>query len=109
MEHEKLDRLEEKIDKITDKLSEINTVMIENTNSLIIHEKRTDLAENRLSLLEARYEESRIKETKTLSNIHNQLEPIKKHVSLVNFTIKYVVPTIAAILAFLFNYGILKF
>lgn len=109
MDKDRLDRLEDKIDKITDKLSEMNITLAENTQSLIIHEKRTDLAEKKIDLVEVRLEEQLRKDGVILQKIEDQLLPIKNHISMVSFVLKYVIPSIAAALVFLTKVGILKF
>lgn len=108
MDKDRLDRLEDKIDKIADKLSEINVTLVENTQSLIVHEKRTDLAEKKIDLVEIRLEEQIRKDLSILEKIEQQLLPIKTHVNLVNFTLKYIVPSLAAVLAFLIKLEIIK-
>lgn len=105
----KLDKLEEKIDIIVDKLHEQNVTLARNTESLILHEKRTDLAEKKLNLLEIQYKEYSTKDAVRLENIESKLEPIYKHVNIVSVVFKYVLPTMAGILGFLFKIGVIKF
>jgi chromosome segregation ATPase len=109
MEKDRLTRLEDKIDKISDKLQEINLVMVENTQSLIIHEKRTDLAEKKLSLLEDEFKEKSQEDKASIGKIETKLEPIHNHVIMVNTILKYVLPSVLAILAFLLKIGIIKY
>jgi hypothetical protein len=59
-----MDRYEEKLDKITEQISEINITLARNTVSLEEHIKRTNILENKL-------------------------EPVEKHVVMVNGVIKF--------------------
>jgi len=109
VEKDRLIRLEDKIDKISDKLQDINTVMVENTQSLIIHEKRTDLAEKKLDLLETEFKQKVNSDKDNSDKIEKKLEPIHNHVIMMNTIIKYVIPALAAVLAFLFKIGVFKY
>ncbi len=109
MDADRLIRIEEKLDKLADKLHETNIVLAENTQSLIIHEKRTDIAEQKLGLLEAEFKEHSAKDEIILESINVKLQPIYNHVTLVNLTFKYVLPSAVAVLSILFKLGILKY
>ena len=116
MDHEKLTRIEEKlnkiddkIDKIVDKIHETNIVLAENTQSLIIHEKRTDIAEAKLGILEIEFKEYAALDRNMLSELQKQIEPISKHVTIINTTVKYIIPAAAGILVFLYKIGIFKY
>lgn len=109
VDKDRLIRIEEKLDKLADKLQETNIVLAENTQSLIIHEKRTDLAETKLSLLEIHFKEYAVRDSVILREIEQKLEPISNHVNIVHVIFKYVLPSIAAILVFLYKIGILKY
>lgn len=109
---DKLNRIEEKLDKVIEKINDTNVILAKNTESLIIHERRTDIAEQKLSLLEREYHEHSAKDDIILQDISKKLEdidPIKKHVAVVNAIVKYVIPATIAILTFLFKIGILKY
>ena len=105
----RLDKLEEKIDLIVDKLHDQNVTLARNTESLILHEKRTDIAEQKLNLLENEYKEHSTRDMLRLENIESKLDPIYKHVTVVNTAFKYIIPAVAGILGFLFKIGIIKF
>jgi hypothetical protein len=109
VDKDRLIRIEDKLDKLADKLQETNIVLAENTQSLIIHEKRTDLAESKLSLLEVQFKEYAARDSVILREIEQKLEPISNHVNIVHVIFKYVLPSIAAILVFLYKIGILKY
>ena len=98
----KLEKIEEKLDLISEKLNETNAILSENTKSLIIHEKRTDLAEKKMELLERKLDAKSEKDSTVLDGIRD-------HVRLVNLVMKYVIPSIAAIVLFFYKLGILKF
>lgn len=98
----RLEKIEEKLDTITEKLNETNIILSENTKSLIIHEKRTDLAEKKMELLERKLDNKSEKDSTIL-------EGLRDHVRLVNLTLKYIIPSIGAILLFLYKLGILKY
>ena len=108
MDKDRLNRIEDKLDKISDKIEEINITMAENTKSLVIHEKRTDLAESRIALTELQLKEISTKNKIVLDNIEEKVEPIHKHVTIVNVIVKYVIPALAATLVFLFKIGVFK-
>ncbi len=109
MDKDRLERLEGKIDKISEKLSEINVTLAENTQSLIIHEKRTDLAEKKIDLVELRLNEQIQKDHLILEKIDEKIQPIQTHVNIVGAFFKYFIPGLAAMLTFLYKFGILKF
>lgn len=106
---DRLNRIEEKLDRITEKLQETNITLAENTKSLIIHEKRTDIAEQKLALFESKFTEHTLHDEVVLDAIEKKLTPIYSHVLMVNIVVKYVIPSAAAILTFLFKLGILKY
>lgn len=108
MEKDRLTRIEEKLDKISEKIEDINITMASNTQSLIIHEKRTDIAENRIALTELQLKEMSTKNKIILENIEEKIQPIYTHVTIVNVIVKYVIPSIAGVLVFLFKMDILK-
>lgn len=108
VDKDRLSRIEEKLDKLADKIEDINVTMAANTQSLIIHEKRTDIAENRIALAEIQLKEMSTKNKIILENIEEKIHPIYTHVTIVNVIIKYVIPSIAGILVFLFKMEILK-
>lgn len=104
----RLDKLEEKLDTIIEKLQDQNLTLARNTDSLVIHEKRTDLAEQKLNVLELEYKAHFNKDELVLGSIEEKLTPIYKHVTLVNAMVKYVLPAVTAVLAFLFKIGVIK-
>jgi hypothetical protein len=106
---DRLIRIEEKLDKLSDRLHETNIVLAENTQSLIIHEKRTDIAEQKLDLLESEFKKHSATDEVILGDINSKLNPIFNHVTLVNLTFKYVLPSAVAVLSILFKLGILKY
>lgn len=106
---DRLNRIEEKLDRIVEKLQETNITLAENTKSLIIHEKRTDIAEQKLAVFETKFTEQTLHDQVVLDGIEKKLAPIYSHVLVVNVVVKYVVPSVAAILTFLFKLGILKY
>jgi chromosome segregation ATPase len=108
VEKDRLTRIEEKLDKISEKIEDINITMSANTQSLIIHEKRTDIAENRIALTELQLKEMSTKNKIILENIEEKIQPIYTHVTIINVIVKYVIPSIAGILVFLFKMDILK-
>jgi hypothetical protein len=109
MDNDRLNRIEDKLDKITDKLQEMNVTLAENTQSLIIHEKRTDLAERKIELVQLQLNEQLEKDHKIIEKIEEKLLPIQTHVNLVNVVFKYIIPSIAGLIAFLYKVGIVKF
>lgn len=109
MDKERLERIEDKLDKITDKLQEMNVTLAENTQSLIIHEKRTDIAERKIELVQRQITEQVEKEQVIISKIEEKIQPIQDHVKLVNFIFKYLLPSTAALLSFLYKMDLLKF
>ena len=109
MEKDKLQRIEEKLDKINDKLGEINVTLAENTQSLIIHEKRTDIAEKKLALLEIEFKEKSARDELIMDGIERKIEPVHDHVLLLNILVKYIIPALAGLVAFLYKFGIFKF
>jgi hypothetical protein len=109
MDKERLERLETKIDKISEKLGEINVTLAENTQSLVIHEKRTDLAEKKIDLVEMRLNEQIQKDKSILEKIDEKIQPIQNHISVINAFFKYFIPALAAMLTFLYKFGVFKF
>lgn len=105
----RIDRLEEKLDTVIEKLHEQNVILARNTESLIVHEKRTDLAEQKLELFQNEYERRLVLEDKVLNAIQDKLEPISKHVTIVNAVFKYMLPAISGLVVFLVKIGIIKF
>lgn len=109
MDKDKLTKIEEKLDKISDKLNELNVTLVENTQSLIIHEKRTDLAERKLELLEIDIKERSENNSLVIEQIEKKIEPIHDHVVVVNAVLKYVLPFVITLLAFIYKFNIFKF
>ena len=109
MDKDKLVKIEEKLDKISDKLHEIHVTLAENTQSLIIHEKRTDIAEKKLSLLELELKERSAINAVAVDDLEKKIQPIHDHVIVVNAVLKYVLPAIITVLAFVYKFNILKF
>ena len=75
-----LNKLEDKLDKIGDRLSAIDNTLTRNTTSLEHHIKRTDLLEEQVA------------------KVTESIEPIKRHVAMVNGGVK-LLSILAAILA----------
>lgn len=67
---DKVDRVGIKVDKVEEKISNIDVTLAKQAKDLEHHIYRTDLAEENLDILK------------------KQLEPIQKHVSLVDATLK---------------------
>ena len=109
MDKEKLQKIEDKLDKINDKLGEISITLAENTQSLIIHEKRTDIAEQKLALLEIEFKEKSARDELIMDGIERKIEPVHDHVMIINVVIKYVLPAIAGLIAFLYKFDVFKF
>lgn len=104
----RIDKMDAKLDIIIEKLHEQNIVLARNTDSLIVHEKRTDLAEQKLELLQVEYKAHSAIDEARLGDIEAKLDPIVKHVNIVNAAFVYVIPALAAILGFLLKFGIIK-
>lgn len=98
---DRLARIEEKLDTLAEKLHDTNVILAENTQSLILHEKRTDLAEKKMQLLENKMDKQNEKESVVLKEIQD-------HINLVSLVFKYVIPSIAAVILFLFKLEIFK-
>ncbi len=109
MSDDKLNKIEEKIDKINEKLNEIHVTLAENTQSLIIHEKRTDLAEKKLEVLENELKDKVEIDAVSIKEIHKKIEPIHDHVIVVHAVVKYVIPAVLTVLAFVYKFHIFKF
>lgn len=75
----KLDKLEQKLDQIDDRLSNIDVTLASQAIDLKHHIRRTDLAEERME------------------HIETQLEPIKKHVAMINGAFKFIGFTVSAL------------
>ncbi len=78
---EQLDKIEEKLDKVEDKLSSIDVTLVKQAKDLEHHIFRTDLAETNIELLRA------------------EMQPVKKHVALMDATLK-VIGAIASVITF---------
>jgi len=78
---EQLDKIEEKLDKVEDKLSSIDVTLAKQAKDLEHHIFRTDLAETNIELLRA------------------EMQPVKKHVALMDATLK-VIGAIASVITF---------
>lgn len=85
-------RLEEKLDKVQEDVNEIKVILARNTASLEEHMKRTAIAEERIELVQEQMTE--------------QIEPIRKHVIMVNTAMKLVAGA-GALILFLNELGIL--
>jgi chromosome segregation ATPase len=109
VDKDKLIKIEEKLDKINDKLSELNVTLAENTQSLIIHEKRTDLAERKLDLLEIEMKDRAENSALAIEHLEKKIEPIHDHVIVVHAVLKYVLPFLITLLAFVYKFNIFKF
>lgn len=68
----KLEKIDEKLEKMDDKLGNIDVTLVAQAADLKYHIKRTTLAEKRME------------------HIESQLEPIKKHVSMVHGAFKVI-------------------
>jgi DNA repair ATPase RecN len=77
-------RIEEKLDKVQEDVSEIKVILARNTASLEEHMKRTAIAEERIELVQ--------------EQMAVQIEPIRKHVIMVNTAIKLIAGAGAVIL-----------
>lgn len=84
---EQLDKIEEKIDRIEDRISNVDVTLAKQAKDLEHHIYRTSLAEENLDL------------------IRQEMVPVKKHVALVDATLK-VIGAISSFTAFIF--GVLK-
>ena len=78
---EQLDRIEEKVDVVENRISNIDVTLAKQAKDLEHHIYRTDLAEQQIELL------------------RGEIQPIKKHVYLVDATLK-VIGAIASIATF---------
>jgi archaellum component FlaC len=79
---EQLDKIEEKLDKVEDKLSSIDVTLAKQAKDLEHHIYRTDLAEQNLEIL------------------RTEMQPVKKHVALMDATLK-VIGSIASVVTFI--------
>jgi len=79
---EQLDKIEEKLDKVEDKLSSIDITLVKQAKDLEHHIYRTDLAEQNLEILRA------------------EMQPVKKHVALMDATLK-IIGAIASVVTFI--------
>ena len=86
-------RIDEKIDKVQEDVNEIKLILARNTASLEEHMKRTAIAEERIEIVQ--------------EQLSTQIEPIKRHVIMVNTGMK-VLAALGAILLFLNELGILS-
>jgi predicted nucleic acid-binding Zn-ribbon protein len=84
---EQLDKIEEKIDRVEDRISNIDVTLAKQAKDLEHHIFRTDLAEQNIEI------------------IRNEMQPVKKHVALVDATLK-VIGALASLTTFIF--GIIK-
>ena len=102
---------DDKLNKVLEDLTDIKIILTRheifheaNTKNLETHIKRTNLAEQRIEMLhEADLE---LKE-----NIESKLEPIKRHVDMVNITVKVLgitLTALGAIIMGLYSMGILQ-
>lgn len=78
---EQLDKIEEKVDRIEDKISNIDITLAKQAKDLEHHIYRTDLAEENLESLRVEF------------------QPIKKHVALVDASLK-VIGAVASVITF---------
>lgn len=75
----KLDKLDNKLDQIEERLSSIDVTLVGQAADLKYHIKRTTLAEERME------------------HIETQLEPIKKHVAVINGVFKFIGFTVSVL------------
>ena len=87
---EQLAKIEEKLDKVDEKLSSIDVTLAKQAKDLEHHIFRTDLAEANIELL------------------RNELQPVKKHVALVDAGLK-IIGALASISAFILGLAKLLF
>lgn len=78
---EQLDKIEEKVDRIESKISSIDVTLAKQAKDLEHHIYRTDLAEQSIEM------------------IRQEMQPIKKHVNLVDAALK-VMGAIASVVTF---------
>jgi predicted nucleic acid-binding Zn-ribbon protein len=79
---EQLDKIEEKLDRVEEKISSIDVTLAKQAKDLEHHIYRTELAEENLSL------------------IRQEMVPVKKHVALMDASLK-VIGAIASIITFI--------
>lgn len=90
--HSKLDRLDVKIDGLNDRLGDVNVRLAEYNSELTRHIEGVQLAREENKLLK--------------EFVHKEIEPIKDHVKMVNWTLRVLV-AIGATLVFLNELGLL--
>lgn len=85
-------RVEQKLDRVQQDVNEIKVILARNTTSLEEHMRRTAIAEERIELVQ--------------TQVNDKLEPVRKHVVMVNTTLK-VLAAAGAVVLFLKQLGIL--